>query len=286
MYSGFGGTIRPGRLLSSAIVGLVPQIDLGGRRLAFERLGEGSPLLFLNGSGSSIERSRLLWESFGSVADVVAHDYRGIGASDRGETPTMHGFATDALALADNLGWSTFDVVGVSFGGMVALELACSAPDRVRRLVLMCTSAGGPLGSSFPLHELLDVAIDEKRRRMPLLTDTRFTPDYLSERPALRSLIEQSIEDRPVTAGDREQMAARRLHDVSSRLGGVTAQTLVMSGIHDGIAPVANGRNIAGAIDGSMFREYEGGHMFFVQDTRALDEAKRFLVGGPATLDG
>ena len=265
-------------------MGRVPHIQIAGRRLAYERVGEGSPVLFLNGSGSSVERSRLLWESFGTVAEVVAHDYRGIGASDKGEAPTMASFAEDALTLADELGWLTFDVVGVSFGGMVALELACFAPTRVRRMVLMCTSAGGRLGSSYPLHEMLEVPIDEKRRRMPQLTDTRFSPGYLAEHPKLRTLIEQSIEDRPPTAGDREQMMARRSHDVSDRLADVEAETLVMSGTFDGIAPVINGRNIADAIIGSAYREYEGGHMFFVQDSRALDDAKRFLVGGPATL--
>jgi len=134
------------------------------------------------------------------------------------------------------------------------------------------------------LHEMLDVPIDEKRQRMPQLTDTRFSPGYLAEHPKLRTLIEQSIEDRPPTAGDREQMMARRSHDVSDRLADVEAETLVMSGTFDGIAPAINGRNIADAIIRSSYREYEGGHMFFVQDSRALDDAKRFLVGGPATL--
>ncbi len=231
-----------------------------------------------------MERSRLLWESFGSVAEVVAHDYRGIGTSDGGDVPTMADFAADALVVADELGWPTFDVIGVSFGGMVALELACTANARVRRLVLMCTSAGGHLGSSYPLHEFLDVPIAEKRRRMPILTDTRFTPEYLNEHPSLRALIYQSIEDRPVHDGERQQMEARRGHDVSDRLEAVRAETLVMSGSFDGIAPAANGMNIAKAIDGATYREYVGGHMFFVQDPHALADATRFLEGGSATL--
>lgn len=266
-------------------MGIVAQIEIAGRRLAYERVGSGSPVLFLNGSGSTIDRSRLLWESFGAVGEVVAHDYRGLGGSSRGATPTMAGFADDARRLADEIGWSTFDVVGVSFGGMVALELACTAPDRVRRLLLMCTSAGGRLGSSYPLHELLDVPVDEKRRRMPQLTDTRFSPSYLADHPNLRALLDQSIEDRPSTEGEHEQMEARRVHDVSDRLPEIRAETLVMSGKFDGIAPEVNGRNIAAAIDGAVFRSYEGGHMFFVQDSRALEDARGFLVGGRATLD-
>ena len=47
-------------------------------------------------------------------------------------------------------------VVGVSFGGMVAQELAVTWPERVERLALLCTSPGGAGGASYPLHELAD----------------------------------------------------------------------------------------------------------------------------------
>lgn len=63
-------------------------------------------------------------------------DYRGYGArkDERGEH-TMKEIAADALALADDLGWKTFDLVGHSMGGMAIQRVLADAPDRVRKLV-------------------------------------------------------------------------------------------------------------------------------------------------------
>jgi 3-oxoadipate enol-lactonase len=260
------------------------QFLIDGRRLAYERIGEGSPTIFLNGSGSTMAKAEPLWRSLSKGRELVAHDYRGLGESERGAPPSMATFASDAAALSDHLGWERFDVVGVSFGGMVALELACSFPQRCRRLVLMCTSAGGACGSSYPLHELLDLGPAERRKTMPSISDIRFTDEYLSDHPNLRILIDQSIEDRPPTSGEREQMEARRLHDVCARLGRVEAETFVMAGEFDGIAPPANGRAIADRIPGASFQQYVGGHMFFIQDARAVVDALDFLDGGRERL--
>src|SRR5690606_29151668 len=51
-------------------------------------------------------------------------------------------FAQDLLALADQLGWARFSLVGHSMGGMIAQEMALRAPDRIERLVLMDTNHG------------------------------------------------------------------------------------------------------------------------------------------------
>jgi 3-oxoadipate enol-lactonase len=64
---------------------------------------------------------------------------------------------------------------------------------------------------------------------------------------------------------------------VWERLPNVTAQVLIASGSFDGIAPPANGQAIASRIPSSEYREYNGGHMFFIQDRRALKEIVQFL---------
>ena len=74
----------------------------------------------------------------------------------------MADYAADAAALLDHVGWDTCRVVGVSFGGMVAQELAVTSPERVERLALLCTSPGGASGASYPLHELAALPTDER----------------------------------------------------------------------------------------------------------------------------
>ena len=74
----------------------------------------------------------------------------------------MADFADDAAALLDAVGWDDCLVLGISFGGMVAQEVAIRHPERVRRLVLACTSAGGEGGASYPLHELVDLSPEER----------------------------------------------------------------------------------------------------------------------------
>jgi pimeloyl-ACP methyl ester carboxylesterase len=159
----------------------VPTTVVNDIELYYERSGEGPRLLFLNGSGSSIATSELLIKLFTSDFDVLVHDQRGLGESavppGRYE---MADYAADAIALLDHVGWDHARVVGVSFGGMVAQELAVTAPDRIERLALLCTSPGGAGGASYPLQELATMAPDAARAMGMQLLDTRFTPEWLA----------------------------------------------------------------------------------------------------------
>lgn len=259
-------------------------VAVNGIELYFERRGEGPHLLFLNGSGSTLEGSQLLIEPFTRQFDVAAHDQRGLGKTEIPPGPyTMAEYAADAAGLLDHLGWDRAVVAGISFGGMVAQELAVTWPDRVERLALLCTSPGGVGGSSYPLHELESLPIDERRAKGYQLLDTRFTPEYLDAHPdaqaladllAERELAPKTDEER---RGETEQLGARHQHDVCDRLGAVTAPTLVAAGRYDGIAPVANSEAIVARIPNSELRTYDGGHAFLAQDPRAFPDILTFL---------
>jgi pimeloyl-ACP methyl ester carboxylesterase len=196
----------------------------------------------------------------------------------------MTDYVADAAALLDHLAWATCRVIGVSFGGMVAQELAVTWPERVERLALVCTSPGGAGGASYPLHELAERSPEERDAIGLRILDTRFMPEWLAEHPADRALVEMMAARRggPKTPeqlrGESEQLEARRRHDVSSRLRAITAPTLVACGRYDGIAPLANGEWIAAHVPGAALRVYEGGHIFFLQDSRALPEIGAFLA--------
>jgi pimeloyl-ACP methyl ester carboxylesterase len=262
----------------------VPDIVADGLRIYYERRGTGPPLLFVNGSGATLASSGLLIDLFTDRFDVVAHDQRGLGRTAIPPGPySMAEYAADAVAVLDAVGWSTARVAGVSFGGMVAQELAVAFPDRVARLALICTSPGGT-NRSYPLHEVARLSESERAALRPLLLDTRFTPEWLASHPSDARLA-AIMADRGAPSvgealrGESEQLMARARHDVTDRLGAITCPTLVASGRYDGIAPVTNGEAIASRIKGSELRVYDGGHAFFVQDGTALPEILEFLAG-------
>jgi len=255
--------------------------------LYFERRGEGSPLLFLNGSGATIETSALLIDVFARSFEVVVHDQRGLGRSGIPPGPySMADYASDAAALLDHVGWPSALVVGVSFGGMVAQELAVTWPDRIERLGLLCTSPGGIGGSSYPLHELAALPAKEQAEVGRSILDTRFTAEWLADHPSDRALVELMAERNSTARTDEqrrgaaEQLEARRHHDVYDRLKAISCPTFVACGRFDGIAPPSNSEAIAAQVPQAELREYDGGHAFFVQDPEALPQILAFLDGG------
>ena len=263
----------------------MPTVRCGDIDVYYERSGEGPRLLFLNGSGATLASSGLLIDLFRSRFDVVAHDQRGLGQTDVPPGPyTMAQYAADALALIDHVGWERCRVVGVSFGGMVAQEVAVTAPERVERLALACTSPGGSAGASYPLHELEHLAADERARRAVQLLDTRFDPAWLEVHPEDSALVKMMAGRTAGTKaadqvrGEREQLLARRDHDVGDRLGRITCPTLVAAGRYDGIAPLVNSQAIAARVPNAELRVYDGGHAFFAQDRRAIPDIIEFLA--------
>ena len=115
----------------------------------------------------------------------------------------MADLAADGLALLDHAGWATSRVAGISFGGMVAQELAVTAPDRVERLALLCTSAGGVGGSSYPLHELAALSAEERAATSLRLVDTRFSPEWFADHPLDDAIIRARAEAAEAPRSDR-----------------------------------------------------------------------------------
>ncbi len=263
----------------------MPIFERSSISINYQILGQGPRVLFFNGSGGSIEGSQLLINSLAKTCQVLAHDQRGLGKTSVPNGPyTMADYAHDAAALLDHVGWQTTNIIGLSFGGMVAQEFVVTFPDRVNRLVLMCTSAGGSAGSSYPLHNLAQLPIFERNQALRLLTDTRFTDQWLTGHPEDAEIM-RFQEDRPSSEktahqlrGERLQLEARMFHDVADRLHLVTASTLITAGRFDGIAPLKNSQAIAERISNSILNVYEGGHPFFAQDRQAMRDIRAFLA--------
>ena len=126
----------------------MPETEVNGVRLYYEERGEGAAIACVHGAGSSA----LMWgdavEKLARIGRVISYDRRGCGRSERPEPyerTTVTEQADDAAALLDALKATAAVVMGRSYGGTVAVDLALRYPDRVRALVLL---EGDALGLS------------------------------------------------------------------------------------------------------------------------------------------
>ena len=265
----------------------VPKFERSEISINYEVSGSGPRVLFFNGSGATLKSTALLIGALAKTCTVLAHDQRGLGETSIPEGPyTMAQYAHDGAALLDHVGWDTCAVVGISFGGMVAQEFAVSYPQRVEKLVLLCTSAGGDAGASYPLHELGALPAEERAARITTLTDTRFTPEWLATHPddaamvAMRNDQAAVPKSKDTIKGEMLQLGARIGHDVSDRLHHVSAPVFVTAGRFDGIAPVSNSEEIVKRLPNATLSIYEGGHIFTAQDRQAIVDIRTFLTTG------
>jgi 3-oxoadipate enol-lactonase len=162
---------------------------------------------------------------------------------------------------------------------MVAQELAIRHGARVDRLALVCTSAGGAGGSSFPLHELVDLREDEKLAKQLAVSDTRFDEAWQAANPDDAAKVFDTMRARATVTDDgaRAQLYARSRHDTYDRLPQIACPTLVAAGRYDGIAPVANSEAIASQIPGATLEVFDGGHLFLLQDRAAWPRIVDFV---------
>ena len=126
----------------------MPAARVNGIRLYYEEHGEGEPILCIHGGGSTA----LMWadavHELARLGRVIAYDRRGCTRSERPdpyERTSVPEQADDAAALLDALTATPAVVIGRSYGGAVAIDLALRSPDRVRALVLL---EGDALGLS------------------------------------------------------------------------------------------------------------------------------------------
>ena len=267
----------------------MPFITVRDLQMYFEIRGKGPRLLIISGTGGDLRRSPSIFEMpLAQHFEILAYDQRGLGQTSRPDIPyTMVDYADDANALLEAVVWNRCLVMGISFGGMVAQEFALRFPHRVERLVLASTSSGGAGGGSYPLHELADLSVEEYVRRILYLSDTRRDAVWQAANLAqFQLLLDQTLAGLRVGAdepgrqmGARRQLEARALHDTYGRLSNLRMPVYICGGRYDGIATPANLKAMRKQIRWARLELFEGGHLFFIQDPRALERIVAFLQG-------
>lgn len=260
----------------------MPFARVNGVNLYYEEHGAGEPMLLIMGFGGNTHGWVGQIPELSRHFHVIAFDNRGAGQSDKPEGPySMEVFADDAAGLMTYLGVQSAHVVGVSMGGMIAQHLALRYPERVRTLVLACTTPGGALAAS-PSPEVLAAfqaggQEPDPRKAAELGFMYMYTDEFIAgNRERLLERAESLAHLRPPEVGLRGHLQAVMGHDTLGRLHEIRVPTLVITGDADPLVPPQNSRLIAERIPGARLVEFPGlKHGFFLE---AADRVNRTIV--------
>jgi pimeloyl-ACP methyl ester carboxylesterase len=232
----------------------IKTVPAGDVTLACREYGAGEPLVLINGLVSAMDTwNPPVLEALARHFRVIVFDNRGTGYSGYSDEPFLIPlFCQDTARLMEGLGLSRAHVLGFSMGACIAQELALAFPEKVDRLVLVAGDCGGSeavRSSGEVFARLIDrsgTPAEIARRMFSLLFPAAWLAghDPLMYCPA----VEEMTEDE---AAARQLDAFLSWPGSFSRLCGIQARTLVLTGDADSVVPCENSRTLAGRIPGA-----------------------------------
>lgn len=236
-------------------------------------VGEGPPLLFLHGIGSSRQSFTAQCAHFSDRYQCICPDAPGYGDSDdRDAVDGMDGYAQIYEALLKPFGPAA--IVGVSFGGVVAARMGIRAVADINALVLADTSRGS--GSNPDKAAAMRARPDELNSVGPAAFAAARAPRLLSPNaaPALVDQVAQTMARAIRLPGYAFAAQAMAGTDHTDSLGDIKCPTLVVVGEHDVVCPPEEAARIAAAIPGSQYAEVAAaGHLSNFERPDAFNSA-------------
>lgn len=241
---------------------MTSHVDICGLHVAVDVRGSGQPVLLINGLGGTLG----LWQALHrdlTDFEVIAFDAPGAG---RTTTPcniySMSDLARFVTRLLDNLGYDTVDVVGYSFGGALAQQLAHEAPERIRRMVLVATTCGwGGVPGTLPSSLAALTPFRLWSRRAYELSVPWLAGGDNTEADLLRAFAIERLSAPPSTRGYYQQLLAGWTWTSLPWLATVEHPVLVIAGSNDPLLPLANSQILAAHLPNARMLVQKGhGH--------------------------
>jgi len=269
------------------------KLEVDGTQIAYRRIGNGCPLLVLNGfAATSGDWDPLFIHGLYSYSELILLDNRGIGGSaDDGKPFDIARLADDAAHVIGTLGFERISILGWSMGGFIAQTLALQHPNRVNKLILLSTDPGGSeadLASAAVWSQLVDSSgtpHDQAKRLLSLLFPSDVAESFYREFgdivAAARARLSPDLINRQAAAMD-----AWHRNGAGDRLRGINAPVLIATGNEDIVIPPSNTLKLVNAIPNAWLAQFpHGGHAFMAQYPHQLaDLINCFLAIDAAKL--
>jgi 3-oxoadipate enol-lactonase len=260
-------------------------VQANGQDLYFELHGEGPPLVLVMGIGYDSS----LWTlaqvpALSTQFQVILVDNRDAGRSSKAGQPyKIADMADDLAGLLDALGIQRTHLLGLSMGGMIALEFALRHGDRLDRLVLSGTGAAPARSAVDPIQIWSWVKANDATgevfggQQFVSLFSTAFLRNQKAVRDTAELLASNPYPMSPEAYG--RQADAYRQFDALDRLAAITAPTLVVVGEQDLLTPPWIAREVAEAIPGARFEVIRGDGSSHVVPIERPEDFNRLVLG-------
>jgi poly(3-hydroxyalkanoate) depolymerase len=248
-------------------------LDWRGQQVHATATGAGEPLLLVSGLGCSADMWAPFVQEFAGRR-ILRFDAPGTGRSSTPLFPvSVAALGELAAAVLDRFGVASADVVGFSYGGAVAQQLAFDRPERIRRLVLAATTCG--LGGVPGQLQAMAALASTLRFYSPMYYE-RIAPALLGgvtsrDAGARAREIDQSQRSPPSSYGYAMQLLGATGWSSLHFLERIPHETLVINGDDDPLVPVANAELLAQRIPRARLEIVErAGHLFLLDDAPNL----------------
>jgi pimeloyl-ACP methyl ester carboxylesterase len=259
----------------------MPVAAVAGGHLHYETAGSGPLLVALHGIGGNHRSWRHQLAALADAYTVVAWDARGYGgSSDPDGAWTIDDYADDVAGLLDHLGTARAHVLGISWGGVIALACYRRHPGRVASLLLADTYRGGgtlpePERSQRLARRLEATAAlspaEIARERAPALFTVGADAALLADARSIMAEIHP--------AGYRQAAIALANADESALLARIAVPTLVLCGDQDGVLPLPESETLAREIPGARLVVISNaGHASNQEQPTAFNDAVRTFL--------
>ncbi len=261
--------------------------QVGTHTVFYDDLGAGHPLLFLTGLAAPRSGWWKQLEPFSRKFRVINMDNRDAGESFPDKGPYLIAdMAEDVAGLIMHLNLGPTHIIGISMGGMIALELTIHHPQLVDKLVLVSTTAGGPesVGARSEILSLLVSGSEEDAESSIRRTYTAIAGEgYMAAHPQELDRIVSLAMVNPMSeeSYQRQLMAclAHYRQGVADQLAQIDKPTFVVHGDYDPLIPYPNGKYLSEQIRGARFSSYLGvGHLPIIEASERFNrEVLEFL---------
>ncbi|WP_420032488.1 alpha/beta fold hydrolase [Streptomyces sp. cg28] len=245
--------------------------------------GNGSGLVLVHGAGPGSVTWDALVDRFTDRHTVILPDLSGSDpVPDPGEDLTLEGLTNELAAVVEDRDAGPADIVGHSLGAVVALSLAATRPELVRRLIPVAGFA----------HAAQDAYVRTVMRIWRDLVDdaetfSRFAMLVAFSGPYLNGLSPAALEDVAGAfppAGRARQLDLVLRLDLRPLLPLIQAPTLVIGCAADALVPVHHAREIHAGIPGSSYAELDSGHVMRAERPEEFVTLVRDFLGEPVDL--